>query len=438
MLSRRVTQPLSQPRQVESYRVKETRREPSFSSSFLLFLHRYNRALQSMDPLSITNAVTGLVGVCLKTAVQLDGLRSRYKNAGVVIAALCSETTVISAGLTQMQTLLAQNIQVRNRKDLLTTFDTTLTGCLVVFTCLEQETERLALAGSRGQPKLTWSLKARSVWNDKKMKDYLSLVRGQQASLSFFIQLLRMQSTDDMYQQVKDQGNILKKQAARTESLRKANPSIDIPKSLLGAWHAPEGEGGDLIDLSESTPYPASAQTSPDLREKRLLLPNTALNTDPVPEPPDWRPSPDVEPLELSLQELPFERPLARSQHVRLVLRNPNPGRVIFKVMTTAKAPIQYCVRPNYGSIDAGQTAEVMFEMMALKEEPPAGLVSKDKFLIQSMAAAQGRDFVSCRMVSDAIRNTKTPEAIQDKNDSRDPNTFVQGKKMRVVFLPAK
>jgi hypothetical protein len=40
-----------------------------------------------------------------------------------------------------------------------------------------------------------------------------------------------------------------------------------------------------------------------------------------------------------------------------LVVRNPNPEPVAFKVKTTA--PKQYCVRPNSGRIEANQSVEV-------------------------------------------------------------------------------
>lgn len=145
--------------------------------------------LYIMDPLSIASTVANITGVCLKTAMLLDHLRSRYQNASLTISALCSECTVITASLTEVQTYVLQNPGMHTRPELRTTFDMALTGCMVIFSCLDQEVQKISEAGPS---KLTWRSKARFAWNEDSMKEYLSQIRGQQAALSFLIQLLHM------------------------------------------------------------------------------------------------------------------------------------------------------------------------------------------------------------------------------------------------------
>jgi hypothetical protein len=102
-----------------------------------------------MDPLSIASTVASITGVCLKTAMLLDHLRSRYQNAGLTISALCSECTMITASLTEVQTYILQNSGMNTKPELRTTFDMALTGCMVVFSCLDQEVQKISEAGLR-------------------------------------------------------------------------------------------------------------------------------------------------------------------------------------------------------------------------------------------------------------------------------------------------
>ncbi|KAI0270054.1 PapD-like protein [Gloeopeniophorella convolvens] len=80
---------------------------------------------------------------------------------------------------------------------------------------------------------------------------------------------------------------------------------------------------------------------------------------------------------------LGFNRPLTQNVKRSLQITNPNDDPVSFKIKTTA--PKLYCVRPNSGKVDPGQTVEVQVMLQAMKEEPPLNAKCKDKFLIQSM-----------------------------------------------------
>ncbi|WVQ93872.1 hypothetical protein IAU59_000950 [Kwoniella sp. CBS 9459] len=87
--------------------------------------------------------------------------------------------------------------------------------------------------------------------------------------------------------------------------------------------------------------------------------------------------------VELSpASQLGFPRPLTSLVKRSLYIHNPNPHPVAFKVKTTA--PKQYCVRPNSGRIDAGESVEVHVLLQPLAQEPPPHAKCKDKFLVQS------------------------------------------------------
>ncbi|KAM7203331.1 hypothetical protein V8F33_002322 [Rhypophila sp. PSN 637] len=92
-----------------------------------------------MDPLSIASAVS------------LHDLQGKFKDVPTTIIAISSEMTVISASLAHIQGILVQkrglsndiwqqgNGQNDDKNMRLAALDTSLTGCLVLFSCLDQE-----------------------------------------------------------------------------------------------------------------------------------------------------------------------------------------------------------------------------------------------------------------------------------------------------------
>ncbi|KAG8880396.1 phosphatidylinositol-binding protein scs2 [Tulasnella sp. 331] len=91
--------------------------------------------------------------------------------------------------------------------------------------------------------------------------------------------------------------------------------------------------------------------------------------------------------------QLGFNRPLTVVVKRTLNVRNVNSQPVAFKVKTTA--PKLYCVRPNSGRIEPGQTVEVSVLLQPMKEDPPASAKCKDKFLVQSTFITPERENVS-------------------------------------------
>ncbi|KAH9166060.1 VAMP-associated protein [Lactarius sanguifluus] len=73
---------------------------------------------------------------------------------------------------------------------------------------------------------------------------------------------------------------------------------------------------------------------------------------------------------------LGFNRPLTQNVKRSLSITNPNADPISFKIKTTA--PKLYCVRPNSGKVEPGQTVEVQVMLQAMKEEPPLNAKCKD------------------------------------------------------------
>ncbi|KAI0346003.1 VAMP-associated protein [Trametopsis cervina] len=114
---------------------------------------------------------------------------------------------------------------------------------------------------------------------------------------------------------------------------------------------------------------------------------------------------------------LGFNRPLTTHVKRTLAIKNTNSQPVAFKVKTTA--PKLYCVRPNSGRVEPGETVEVQVMLQAMKEEPPLAVKCKDKFLIQSTL----------------ITPEKETLPLQDIW-SGEPAEEVHSQKIRVAYLP--
>jgi hypothetical protein len=112
-----------------------------------------------MDPLSVISVIISLTAKCMQAAKQLNDLRDKYRNAQIIISAICSEKTIIGISLSQL--LRSHAPEPANsiytptaRPEIQSTFDTVLTSCVVVFTVLEEEILKL----KRGGDSFLWLL----------------------------------------------------------------------------------------------------------------------------------------------------------------------------------------------------------------------------------------------------------------------------------------
>jgi hypothetical protein len=160
---------------------------------------------------------------CIGAAKKLYDLRPRFHDASLLISAIYSESMVVAASLSQVQSLL-QHDALLNKPELLDTFDRTLTGCRVVYGCLDDEVQDLARDSDR------------SALGTKQetFRELLTQIRGQQAALSLLILGLRMQSIPDMQRLVQDNSNKMDQVVKRSKTLRQSHPRIsNVPESIL-------------------------------------------------------------------------------------------------------------------------------------------------------------------------------------------------------------
>jgi hypothetical protein len=167
---------------------------------------------------------------CIKSAKELYDLRSRYKDASVLITAIYSESMVIAASLSQVQNLL-QHDALQNKPQLLETFDRALTGCRVVYGCLEEEVQELAAKAEDDH--LTRKDRAKFLWKEDTFKELLTQIRGQQSALSLLIQGLQMESIADIQKLVRENSDTLDQVVKRSRTLRQAHPRVKVPDSLF-------------------------------------------------------------------------------------------------------------------------------------------------------------------------------------------------------------
>ncbi|KAJ2809388.1 phosphatidylinositol-binding protein scs2 [Coemansia guatemalensis] len=87
---------------------------------------------------------------------------------------------------------------------------------------------------------------------------------------------------------------------------------------------------------------------------------------------------------------LSFHGPFKTLTNATLLLTNKNNGPAAFKVKTTA--PKKYCVRPNAGRIESGDSIKIQISLQPIKEEMAGDTKCRDKFLIQSIQISPEMD----------------------------------------------
>jgi len=113
----------------------------------------------------------------------------------MTIVSICSETATISVFLSHIQSLLLSRRDLEGilqaRQDLAAALDTSLVGCAVLFSCLNEET--LRITNGQSEPSIfAFRSKARLLWNHDKLKELLDGLRGQQIAINTLIQLLQV------------------------------------------------------------------------------------------------------------------------------------------------------------------------------------------------------------------------------------------------------
>lgn len=129
------------------------------------------------------------------TGKAIYDLSCKYQDAPRNMVAISSEVAVISASLSQIQALILSKqdpeMLLRSRPEIAATLDTALTGCMVLFSCLDEEIRIVSRYALR-QHGFSWKGKMRAVWKHETFQELLDGIRGQQMAINTLIQLLQM------------------------------------------------------------------------------------------------------------------------------------------------------------------------------------------------------------------------------------------------------
>ncbi|UPX12214.1 uncharacterized protein EKO05_0002776 [Ascochyta rabiei] len=204
-----------------------------------------------MEPVSAVFGIMAALPQCIHSAKELYDLRERYKDASILITAIYSESMVIAASLSQVQNLLQHDALLR-KPQLLETFDRALTGCRVVYGCLEEEVRDLAEKAERSD--LKFKDRAKFLWKEDTFKELLTQIRGQQSALSLLIQGLQMESMADIRKLIEKNSSKLDQVVKRSKTLRQSHPRIRVPDSIF-SYDSSIADTADAESIMKSTRF---------------------------------------------------------------------------------------------------------------------------------------------------------------------------------------
>lgn len=147
-----------------------------------------------MDPIALATTISMLTGVCLKATATISRLQAKYKNQERTLKSMHPECAAICASLTQIQLCILRDSAALDHIQLQEIFDTIITGCRVLFTCLDHDLDSPLSEAPTTKSWKPWSLtkEAQTGWDQKKMQSYLADLRMQQGALILLNELLLM------------------------------------------------------------------------------------------------------------------------------------------------------------------------------------------------------------------------------------------------------
>lgn len=149
-----------------------------------------------MDPLSITASVVGISAACASVVTTLKDIHDKYKHADLTVLSICSESSTVQAALSQIESMLRQDgdavvSRFMEQPVLASAFDTAITGCQMVYSCLDAELHELAVAMQQDGG-LDRKKKFKTVWKQDAMLGFQQQIRGQVLALNTLLQGLQM------------------------------------------------------------------------------------------------------------------------------------------------------------------------------------------------------------------------------------------------------
>jgi hypothetical protein len=147
-----------------------------------------------MDPASFTASILSIIVASVRTVFRLNSLRDRYRHADTIIIAICAESEAIHSFLVQIYQLLSTKEVSRRleRAGLRHTLETTLLGCTLVYSCLDQEIAKLRLGEAGQQPRvgiLGWT---RFLLSETILRELMESFRPQRSAIISLLQCLQM------------------------------------------------------------------------------------------------------------------------------------------------------------------------------------------------------------------------------------------------------
>jgi hypothetical protein len=112
------------------------------------------------------------------------------------MGSLCTEVALISASLSQVQSVLEAKPDNQSseksliRPEIINAFDVALTGCAVVLSCIDYEIQNIKTV-EIGKD-LDWKAKAKALWKEDTMKELTTQLRGQYTAMGILIQTMQM------------------------------------------------------------------------------------------------------------------------------------------------------------------------------------------------------------------------------------------------------
>ena len=141
-----------------------------------------------MDPLSITVSVSSLLVVAAQVIQATCELRSRYKDAAFMLAAISTECTVINSSLAMLQTRMLSDLDLlksRMTPEIATTFEAALQGCELTMSVIQEEMGGLQKQTALGE---VIPRRLKYVLAQPHLQDVLQQIRGQQTGITLLLQ----------------------------------------------------------------------------------------------------------------------------------------------------------------------------------------------------------------------------------------------------------
>ncbi|KAH7381111.1 hypothetical protein BKA64DRAFT_228759 [Cadophora sp. MPI-SDFR-AT-0126] len=188
-----------------------------------------------MDSIALATTISALTGICLKTAGAVNAIQANFTKQERSVKSMYLECAAISASLTKIQSCVLQDIAPLDHYQLKEIFDTVITGCRVLFACLERDIENLAGETPASRSWKPWGAfkKFEVEWDQKKMNGYLADLRMQQGALILLNELLLTKNSEQCHMKRQNNTSTVMQQELATRKLREANPGIDIPTTVF-------------------------------------------------------------------------------------------------------------------------------------------------------------------------------------------------------------